>query len=208
MGLYSAAGTCLSAAAWMTIPRAWPATGVAHVAEEIAHARRVEFLLHFVLLELVARKDDQAPWLVARKYRAQELPAEGAGAARDEDGLVIQHACGLPWPQRTCSPPSALLQLVLERLVLVKLDAQKAHRHSRFLLHAPRGQQVQVCTLVRVVAEVVRLDQPPLDQRLQAIIDASQADAELVGDAPLARLWVGLEHLEDAVASLVVEHDR
>ena len=57
LGLYSAAGTCFRAAAWLNeidvAHGLLQAFAVAHVADEEAHFVLPEFLLHFVLLEFV-----------------------------------------------------------------------------------------------------------------------------------------------------------
>jgi len=71
---------------------------VAHVADEIAHERILlhrEQLLHFILLEFVARKDHQPARLVALDHQLDEMLAEGAGATGDEDGLLVQVQPGL-----------------------------------------------------------------------------------------------------------------
>ena len=49
---------------------------VADVAEEIAHARRIEDLLHLELLELVAREDYEPLRLRGLKYAPDEALAE------------------------------------------------------------------------------------------------------------------------------------
>lgn len=67
------------------------AFGVAHIADEIAHLRRVELLRHFILLELVAREDDDAARLVPLDQRAGEFAAEGARAPRYQDGFILEH---------------------------------------------------------------------------------------------------------------------
>ena len=69
-GLYSQAGTCLSAAAWTmtSTPRSRrpQALAVADVADQVAHARVVvDRALQLVLLELVAAEDADRVRLVA-----------------------------------------------------------------------------------------------------------------------------------------------
>ena len=84
-GLYSAAGTCFSAAAWMTMSMPSSARRsrvlVAHVADEIAQRRilgRREVLRHLVLLQLVARIDDQPldVGIALEHRRTKALPNE------------------------------------------------------------------------------------------------------------------------------------
>src|SRR6185503_12021692 len=99
-----------------------------------------------------------------------------------------------------------LLELALERLVLLELSLQEARGHLRFLLDAARREVIQIRPLVGVVAEVVRLDQALLDQCLDAEIYSAETDTELICDSPLARMRVGLEQFEDAVAGLVGQH--
>ena len=77
IGLYSAAGTCFSAAAWMTIVdaahRLHQAVPVAHVADEVAHAAGASnSCCHLVLLQLVARVDDEALRLVPLEQRRDD----------------------------------------------------------------------------------------------------------------------------------------
>ena len=68
---------------------------IAHITDEEAQlwefARR-ELLRHLKLLELVAREDHQPldAW-VALQNSLDESTAERAGAAGDEDGLLVEH---------------------------------------------------------------------------------------------------------------------
>ena len=64
---------------------------VAHVTDEVAHAGRVEFLRHLVLLELVAREDHDARRLVALQQGFDVLLAEGTGAPGDQNGFLVEH---------------------------------------------------------------------------------------------------------------------
>src|SRR6185437_8826503 len=54
-----------------------------------------EFLLHLELLEFVAGKDDQPARLVAGDHRLDEMLAETAGAAGDQNRLLVQVHPGL-----------------------------------------------------------------------------------------------------------------
>src|SRR5205085_7952321 len=61
----------------------------------ITHALLVKFLLHFELLVLIPRVHDQLSGLKPLEYRPDVAPAEGAGAAGDQNGFVVEHAvCG------------------------------------------------------------------------------------------------------------------
>ena len=69
------------------------AVRVANVADEVADRRivmQVEALLHFVLLELVARVHDHASRLGPLQYVLDEQVAERTGPARDQHGFVIE----------------------------------------------------------------------------------------------------------------------
>jgi len=72
------------------------AFGVAHVADEVPHAGCVERLLHFELLELVAREYDDARRLALGKQRFDELLAERPRSAGDEYRFVVEHCPILP----------------------------------------------------------------------------------------------------------------
>ena len=81
------------------VHRAQQALLVADVADEPAQARVVaEELAHLVLLELVAREDDQPARVEVVEGVADERLAEGAGATRDEDVGAVEygHAGVLP----------------------------------------------------------------------------------------------------------------
>ena len=94
IGLYSQAGTCLSAAAWTTISTPCMARRrrslVAHIADEVAQARVVEAAdAHFMLFELVPAEDDQLGRMVLRQHDLDEFLAERAGAAGDQDDFIV-----------------------------------------------------------------------------------------------------------------------
>jgi hypothetical protein len=99
-----------------------------------------------------------------------------------------------------------LLDLALQRFVFVQLAAQESRRDHGFFLDALGRQEIEIGALVVAVAEIVDLDEALLDQRLQAEVDAPKAKAQLVGDPPLAGVRVGLQQLQDPVASLVGQH--
>ena len=66
-GLYSPAGTCLRAAAWMTMSTPSKASlrpvAVAHVADEVAQAVVIVAAdAHHVLLQLVSAEDQLGAW--------------------------------------------------------------------------------------------------------------------------------------------------
>lgn len=55
------------------------ALGITDIAQEIAHARRVETLLHLILFQLVAGEHHDAPWAVALKQPLDEAAPERSG---------------------------------------------------------------------------------------------------------------------------------
>ena len=70
------------------------ALAVAHIADEIADGRvlaGLKLLAHLVLLQLIAREHHQ-PLYLRKSFEngADELLAERAGAARNEDGFVVE----------------------------------------------------------------------------------------------------------------------
>ena len=67
------------------------AIAIAHVADEIAHALRVELLLHLELLEFVARIDDQLSRPESLEQYAGEFLPERTGASGDQYVFVIKH---------------------------------------------------------------------------------------------------------------------
>jgi hypothetical protein len=69
------------------------AVAIADVADEIAHEGEAflrEHLRHFVLLQLIAGKDDETARLIALGDEADKMLAEGAGAAGHENRTVVQ----------------------------------------------------------------------------------------------------------------------
>ena len=77
-GLYSQAGTCLSAAACTTTvdagERPLQAIYVAHVSDEIAQAGMIESCRpHFMLLQLVAAEDHQSLRVIVAQHDLDEL---------------------------------------------------------------------------------------------------------------------------------------
>src|SRR5690606_25364035 len=78
---------------------------VADVADEVAHLRRVVFLLHLELLEFVAREHHDPARLVARQDGPDVLLSERARSARDQDRFAFQH--GVQWTSMESSRISA-----------------------------------------------------------------------------------------------------
>jgi len=77
---------------------------------------------------------------------------------------------------------------LLQRLVFRLHPVEEAHRHPRFFLHPLRREQIGIGQLVVTAAKVVDLDQPPVDECLQAIVDFTQRQAQLAGQFTLADL--------------------
>ncbi|MNL59348.1 hypothetical protein D3C87_1830650 [compost metagenome] len=65
---------------------------IPNIADEVAHAGSVELLLHFELLELVARVNDQATGLITLQYGLDKELAERACATGDQDRFLIEHS--------------------------------------------------------------------------------------------------------------------
>ena len=71
------------------------ALAIAHIADEVAHARVAQLLLHHDVLLLVAREDDHLRGLVRREQPPRERLAERASAARDQDDLAVEVGRGV-----------------------------------------------------------------------------------------------------------------
>ena len=61
------------------------------------------------------------------------------------------------------------------------------------------GEHVQVAFFVGALAEVPGLDQAFVHQRLQAVVDLAQTDAQLVGQLPLADIGVLLQGAQEVL---------
>ena len=96
------------------------------------------------------------------------------------------------------------LDLFAQPLVFRHLALEKPARQARLLRDAPGRQRVGVGELVLGGAEAVHLHEPPLDQGVQAVIDAAEADAEFAGQLPLADVRLRLDEPHDPVAGVVV----
>ncbi|MNQ55167.1 hypothetical protein D3C85_692510 [compost metagenome] len=64
---------------------------VTHVTNKITHARRVERLLHFVLLQLVTGEHHHALGLVLLEQARDEFAPERTCAAGDENRFTVEH---------------------------------------------------------------------------------------------------------------------
>ncbi len=104
----------------------------------------VIILLHFILLQLVARKHDDAGWFVAGKNGCDVFLAEGASAPGDQDGFVVKHC--------SVSVPFALGRLLLEFL-------QKIHQFlaDGGICHAFEGHAGTGDSGLRCFQEVVEV---------------------------------------------------
>ncbi len=76
--------------------------------------------------------------------------------------------------------------LLLQHLVFLQLTLQEAHGDAGLGLDAAGGEEVGVGELVVAVAEVGDLDPTALDQCVDAVVEAADADAK-----DLARVAVG-----------------
>ena len=70
--------------------RALETLAVAHVADEVAQLWRLQRLRHLVLLELIARINDDPARLVELENAAHEPLAERAGSAGDENRAIAE----------------------------------------------------------------------------------------------------------------------
>ena len=75
------------------------AVRVSHVADEIAHARVVELMLHFVLLEFIAAENNQLLWLKFLQHNLGKSSSEGTSPSCHQHNLFTPihfHFCSLP----------------------------------------------------------------------------------------------------------------
>ena len=89
--------------------------------------------------------------------------------------------------------------LLFQRLVFLQLALQKAHGDAGLGFDAAGGQEVGVGEFVVAVPEVGGLDPAALDQCVDAVVEAADADAEDLGEVPLAGLRLLREVLEQSV---------
>ena len=90
-------------------------------------------------------------------------------------------------------------------LVFLQFALQKAHGDAGLGLNAAGGEEVGVGELVVAVPEVGGLDPAARDQCVDAVVEAADADAEDLGELPLAGLGLLREVLEQAVTQVVAE---
>ena len=99
-----------------------------------------------------------------------------------------------------------LFNFFFEGLIFRDLACKEMRRRPGFFGDTAVGQKVNVGLLVLAVPEVVGLDQAFVDQRLQAVVNLAEADAERAPEAALAHLWIGFEQPQNFVAILVRKH--
>lgn len=97
------------------------------------------------------------------------------------------------------------LNLLLDLLMLLQLPLQKPPCHSCLFGHRGRGELVEVGALVLAVAEVLCLHPSLLLESLQAIVELTQALAELGGELALGEIGIVLQSAEELVAVVVCE---
>ena len=73
--------------------------GIAHIADEVAHAGMVEALLHLELLEFITGIDDQTARRVQGEDSLDELLAKGAGTPGDQDRFSVEHVIVPLWSE-------------------------------------------------------------------------------------------------------------
>lgn len=73
--------------------------GIAHIADEVAHAGVVEALLHLELLEFITGIDDQTARRVQGEDRLDEFLAKGAGTPGDQDRFSVEHVIVPLWSE-------------------------------------------------------------------------------------------------------------
>ncbi len=99
-----------------------------------------------------------------------------------------------------------LRHLQFQVFIFIEFDLQESDRNSRLFFHTLRGKVIEIGALAFVLAKVVYLDQAFFDQRLQAVIDASETDPKFASDVALGGLRVVFEKLENAVSVFVGQH--
>lgn len=80
------------------------------------------------------------------------------------------------------------LNLHLQCFIFLQLALQEAGREPGFGYHPAGCEQVGVFQLVRVTAEVVHFHPALFHQGTQAVVQAAQADAQLLGHLALVEL--------------------
>lgn len=89
------------------------------------------------------------------------------------------------------------LNLIFQRFVLFHLAFEKAPRHGHLLCNASRGQNVHILELVLAVLKVLQLDQALVHQRIQAVVQPTQAHAKPLGQVALADIGALLQDAHD-----------
>jgi len=90
-------------------------------------------------------------------------------------------------------------------LVFLQFALQEAHGDAGLGLDAAGGEEVGVGEFVVAVPEVGDLDPAALDECVDAVVEAADADAEDLGEVPLAGLGLLREVLEQAVTHVVAQ---
>jgi len=112
------------------------------------------------------------------------------------------------WGLEGCHLGAKLGGLLHQRLVLLQLALQKANGDAGLGLNAAVGEAVGVGELVVAVPEVGSLDPTALHECVDAAVEAADADAEDLGELPLAGLRLLRllrEVLERAVTQVIAE---
>src|SRR6185369_7378194 len=125
----------------------------------------------------------RAAYWVLRSMKSMRLPVGGAHLALEFLDFALQ--------------PFVFLQLALE----------EADRSAHFLLRALGREVIGVDELVTVVAEVAYLEQPLVQQRVQAEVDFPHAHVQLPGELALGEFGIRLQQLEQAITGFIVEHE-
>ena len=94
---------------------------------------------------------------------------------------------------------SQALDLIVEYLVFPQFETQKLSRYTSFFVHAGWREYIQVTGFLSATAKILCLDQPLVDERLQAKVRLSEAYADLFGKLTLRRLGVIFKEGEQSI---------
>jgi hypothetical protein len=85
------------------------------------------------------------------------------------------------------------LDFQLECTVLLRLSHEKTPCQLCFLIHALWREHIDVPKLICALTEVLYIDSAFVDERLQAVVQASGADAQLLSQLALSHVRVVLQ---------------
>ena len=97
------------------------------------------------------------------------------------------------------------LDFGLKMLILGHLSLQKAASKHGLFGNALWREHIDIAKLVFALAEVMHLHPALVDERFQAIVESTGADAQFFGNLALGHVRVVLQHAQDSEVGVFLE---